>query len=228
MPQRKIMEDRTEIETLLPWYVTGKLSDADVEKVDRYISDHPDLAMQLDLINSERLETTLINEEITVPSSISIDRLMAGMDDAFGPEQKPANINWFRSVWSDISSAFKLPVVQFAGVAAALLIVIQSVSIGVLVQNNKTTGGAYTTASGPETSDSDGIEMLVTFNQSATAIEISNLLEETNGSIVKGPLAGGFYRIKFSIQEKSPEKIDALAKALQARKNIIEFISGVE
>jgi len=228
MPENNNMSERTEIESLLPWYVTGKLSKSETEKVDQYLAAHPGMSMQLDLIEQEKLETTLINEAIATPSATSIDRLMARLDEEFGPEQSPDETSWLQSIWRDIAGAFQMPVIQFAGAAAAVLIIVQAISLGVLLNSNTPGSATYTTASGPESPATSGTVMLVTFKQSATAERISKLLEETNGSIVKGPLAGGFYHVQFNIEPKSPEKVEALVKALETRSDIIDFVSEVE
>lgn len=227
MPENKDMSERTEIETLLPWYVTGKLDRPDVEKVNQYLMSHPEMAMQLELIRQEQLETTLINEAIPTPSATGIDRLMARLDEEFGPDQSSDEVSWLQSIWGDIVGAFQIPVVQFAGAAAAVLIIVQAVSLGVMINSNAP-GSTYTTASGPDAHRVSGTVMLVTFKQSATAENISKLLEDRNGSIIKGPLAGGFYHVKFNIEGVSPEKVDALTKSLETRNDIIGFVSEFE
>ena len=228
MSKEKIMSEqltkKEQIETLLPWYVTGKLSAAERQKVDQYIATNSDKALQLELIQQERLETVLQNEATGLPTSGGIDRLMTRLDIDFGPDKSNSESNWLNTIWADITSAFQKPAMQFAGIAAALVIVLQSVSLGVLVQNNAP-GSKFTTASGPITTRTGGITMLVTFTPQATAGQISKLLEETGGAIVNGPLAGEFYHIRFPITATSLEEIKTLTNRLEGEKNIIAFVS---
>lgn len=221
------MSERTEIETLLPWYATGKLSPCEHEKVDLYLEAHPDMAMQLELIEQERFETTMINEAIATPSTTGVDRLMEQLDEEFGSDKSAAQSSWLKSLWSDMTSALQIPVVQFAGIAAAFLIIIQAVSLGVIINNNPQST-QYTTASGPGTKAGNGIVMLVSFNKSATGGAISKFLQESNGSIVSGPLAGGIYHIKFATNAAKPENVETLANSLEARTDLFDFVSEVE
>ena len=71
--------ERAEIEKLLPWYVTGRLGRADTSKVEIYLSQHPDVLAQLDLIRAERQETVHANAAIGLPPSGMLDRLMASL-----------------------------------------------------------------------------------------------------------------------------------------------------
>ena len=43
------MDEREEIEALLPWFVTGKLAEAERVRVELYLAEHPDVARQVAL-----------------------------------------------------------------------------------------------------------------------------------------------------------------------------------
>ncbi len=70
------MSEQTKIETLLPWYATGKLSAPERQKVEEYLAANPGMKLQLDVIENERLETVMLNEAVGMPTTGGIDRLM--------------------------------------------------------------------------------------------------------------------------------------------------------
>lgn len=107
------------------------------------------------------------------------------------------------------------------------MIIIQAVSIGVIVNNNSQ-GAQYTTASGPDGETGDGVVMLVSFNKSATSGAISKFLEANNGLVFNGPLAGGFFHIKFATKATKPENVEAIVKAMESRKDLFDFVSEFE
>jgi len=71
------MDEREEIEALLPWFVTGKLAEAERVRVELYLAEHPDVARQVALAREESVETIAGAESFGVPSRASFDRLMA-------------------------------------------------------------------------------------------------------------------------------------------------------
>src|SRR5262245_18609764 len=71
--------ERDEIEMLLPWYATGRLTLADKQKVERYAAMHPHMALHIDVVKAEREQTVITNEALALPSAGALDRLMAAV-----------------------------------------------------------------------------------------------------------------------------------------------------
>ena len=67
--------EREEIEMLLPWYVTGNISDDDRARVDSYLADHPEIGRQLELAREEMDETVALNESLGTMPAGALDSL---------------------------------------------------------------------------------------------------------------------------------------------------------
>jgi hypothetical protein len=103
------------------------------------------------------------------------------------------------SVWEKVAGylgGFSPKTLGLAAAAAALLLVAQAATIGVLVTRD--TGVGYETASDPATGPRDGMQILVTLQPGVTAATLTAALVELKGSIVEGPKAGGYYRLKLT------------------------------
>jgi len=68
-----------EIEALLPWYATGRLSPEDRAKVAAALQERADLAGQMRFLEEVRQATIGINEELEVPSDAGWDRIAAAI-----------------------------------------------------------------------------------------------------------------------------------------------------
>ena len=68
-----------ELESLLPWHVTGTLSLDAANEIKRALARSPDLACQLELIRQEQAETVRLNESLATPSARPIARLLAAI-----------------------------------------------------------------------------------------------------------------------------------------------------
>ncbi|MFY8151338.1 MAG: hypothetical protein ACOVOI_04545, partial [Hyphomicrobiales bacterium] len=71
---------RAELELLLPFYATGRISAADKARVEAALAADAELALRLDIIRDDMAETTLLNESLGAPSPRVLDRLMAGVE----------------------------------------------------------------------------------------------------------------------------------------------------
>lgn len=217
-----------DIEMMLPWYVTGTLSEDERARVDRYIADHPEMARQLDLVREELDASIALNEEINPAHSGALDRLLTRIDAEDGPErttQGSSILDWLTG-WLP---AFETPTLRLATVGAAIVIVAQAVIIGSMMTSTAPTTGGYETASGPtEVADDSGTRLLVAFSEKATAEQITSLLDEIDASIISGPRAGGFFEIRIEGSDLTADKADALVSDLEKRSAIVKFVSVAE
>jgi anti-sigma factor RsiW len=207
--------EREEIEKLLPWYVTGRLGRAETSKVESYLSQHPDVLTQLELVRVEREETVRANEAIGWPSSGMRDRLMAAL---------PSTRARLSSRWlSSLVHFFTMPTarrVQWAALVAGLLLLAQAALItSLLVRDGDHT---YQVASGA--SQSHGWSALIAFSDEATASAIARLLVEFDANIVDGPKPGGVYKIRMRALDKSQPTQDALLGKLAERRDVVRIV----
>ncbi len=216
--------EREEIEMLLPWYESGTLETADVERVERYLESHPEMRSQLALIGDERFETTIANEMLGAPSPGALDKLRAAIA-AETPAPSPL-VTAGQSIWQEIARIFTSPTpraVQFAGIAAALVLMLQAGVIGSLWQQPSASPppGGYATASGEE---GRGFAVIVRFAPTATASAIAEALTPLNGQIVSGPKPGGLFEVKFTLEKDSKDAREEIIGKLKANTNSVLLV----
>jgi anti-sigma factor RsiW len=89
---------RHEIEELLPWYATGRLSNRDAERVEQALASDRKLARRYELVRRELAETTRLNAALGVPSARAMEKLFAAInaEEARAPRRRPRPISGTR------------------------------------------------------------------------------------------------------------------------------------
>lgn len=217
--------EREEIEMLLPWYVSGKLDRADFERVEAYLSAHPEMRMQLDLIGDEQHQTITANETLGAPSPGALDRLRAAIAAETPEPSMLAQAG--QSLWQELRSILSSPTpraVQWAGAAAALVLIAQAGIIGSLITPASGPGTTFTTASGPQADAKTGTFVLVRFAPEATSAELAKLLASVKGQIVAGPKPGGLFEVKVSAEKLSNKDRDEIIAKLKSNSKIVTMV----
>jgi hypothetical protein len=227
----RIKNDEKDVETLLPWYEKSTLPDEDARLIEDYLKHNPeDGRRHLELIRDEVSETIEANERAGMPSAAALDRLMASVvaepkrEGAFGRERVGSVLT--RSLGR--GAARWLPA---AMVAACLLILVQGAMLGVLIGYPEGFGGdpgsqaRLTRGVGQPVSDEARV-VLIRFNPTATAKDITTLLNALDVTIVEGPKLGGVYRVRISNKPLPSEQIDSILRQMRERSDIINFVSG--
>ena len=201
----------TELEALLPFHAAGTLSLRDARRIDEALANDPDLARQYAAIQDEYAETISLNESLGAPSARAMQKLFAAIDAEPAPK---ASFNPLMKI-AGFFSSLSPRTLAFAGVAAAVLVLLQAGVIGtVLVKDRK--DGNFQTAAFPAQSAS-GTFGLVRFTPDARAEDITQLLNNYNASIVSGPNAGMF-RVRLGDKALSKQDADQLLTRLQSEK----------
>lgn len=207
---------------LLPWYSTGRLSQEERGRVERYLEAHPEARFQLELIEDERISTVETNESLPVPSRASFDRLMAQVET----ESRGGVIASARAgLLAGLGAWFEgfSPQMRGAMAAAALALVVgQAATIGLMLRD--TTGPVFETVAEHPGAPVAGETVLVAFAPQATAEAINALLVELDASVASGPRAGGIYVLRLS-EEADPEAAIAM---LQERPDVVSFAAPGE
>jgi len=112
----------------------------------------------------------------------------------------------------------------YAGVAAALLVLAQAATIGVLLHGQG--GTSFQTAFGEQGSTVEGSFAMIAFVPDAKAVDASRLLESVNAMVVDGPRAGGFFKVRIGPKDMPKAERDAIIARLAAEKTIIRFVSA--
>src|ERR1700741_1613879 len=84
---KKMLDEPSEIEMLLPWHATGTLNARDARRVEEALARDPELAKQYAVIREEYSETIHLNESLGAPSTRAMHKLFAAIDA--DPAQKP-------------------------------------------------------------------------------------------------------------------------------------------
>jgi hypothetical protein len=210
-------DERSEIELLLPWYVTGRLDAGDAARVETYLAAHPEMRAQLALVHEEQEEAARSNEALGGPSRAAIESVMAEIARERSLGLSPAGL------WDKVSEFLAGPTVmsvRWGAAAAALLILLQAALIGALLTARAP--DRYQTASGPSSAQK-GFTLLVGFTDRATAPDITALLAEYNAQIIDGPKPGGMYRLRLPAPESEPER-QQLVRRLLLRKDVVKIV----
>jgi anti-sigma factor RsiW len=210
------LSEREEIEKLLPWYVMGRLDDADAARVERCLARDPELEKQFRLIRDEHDQSLRGNEAIADRPARNVDRLLADVARRRAPRVAAAP-----SLWDRLQEFFALPplgAVRWAGAAAALLIVVQAGVIGTMVMRQP---GSYAPASGSVATAERGTVALVGFVGGATASAVVDLLAAHGMSILDGPNATGLFTVQIGPATMSEAERDAKIDALRSRGDVV-------
>ncbi len=223
-PTMKPLSEAEEIEAMLPWLVAGTLSRADTTRVTRYLETHPEAAAHVALARDEREAAISGNETIAAPSSANLDRLMASVANTTQPRM--LSVPSPASVWEKVAAfigSFGPKTLGLAAATAALLLVVQAATIGILVKRDA--GSGYQTASGGPTVVIDGVQALVTLQPGITGAQLTAALTELKASVIDGPKAGGIYRIRLAADKTGSANV--IAK-LKTRTEVFSFVGPVQ
>jgi anti-sigma factor RsiW len=221
--ETEVLSEADEIAAMLPWYVTGKISAEDKARVDAYAKAHPEVIGHIALAQDEADVVFADNQKIAPPRA-ALDRLQASL--ASSPRAR------LHAVQASVIDRFGLWLgslgprqLAYAGLAAALVLAVQTASIGSLLSKVQAPGG-YQTASGESASLSKGTFALVAFQPAAPLSTLSAFLADSGYVIVEGPKAGGLYRLRISDKVLSSADNDAALGKLKARADLIAFASA--
>ncbi|MEO1398366.1 MAG: hypothetical protein AAFU56_05805 [Pseudomonadota bacterium] len=215
---------RAEVELLLPWYATGKVSAVEAEEVRRHLEANADLRAQLLAIDDDRLVSIAANEDVAAPSSGAIDRLM---DDLPGVSrlsvQTPATSTLSGLlVW--IEDALRALTPGRLGMAAAGLVglmVLQAGIIGTLVSRPDQSGAVYEVAGGPE---AKGVVLLVRFVTDAPVGEVAKFLEANRAVVISGPETGGVFKVRVGTRDLPKDDQDQIVDRFKEQTSLIRMV----
>jgi Ni,Fe-hydrogenase III small subunit len=216
------LAEADEIEALLPWLVTGKLTRAEEARVNRYFEAHPQTAAHVALARDEQDAAIFGNEEIKGPSSSALDRLMSQV--VATPQVRQFEVPSPASVWEKIASfinGFSPTTLGIAGAAAAVVLVAQAATIGVLMNGAKAPTAGYETASGPAVPAGESIQALVTLQPNVSVGTLTETLKGLKAAVIDGPKAGNVYRLKIAGAKADTQ---ATIARLKARGDVFAFV----
>jgi hypothetical protein len=229
---------------LLPFYVTGKLPFDDVQRIEHALLEDAALRLELDLVEEEQIVTVQANEMRGLPSATSAQRFFDALEaepahaaahEAAAPlatarggttRAATARSATARSLFAWIGERLQTLTARqmaFAGVAAALLLVVQAGLIGTLLGKGRSLFG---TASAPEEGAAALIEgnyAMIAFMPDAKVTDMARVLEASHLRVMDGPRAGGFFRVWIGPKDMPQADQNEIIARLQAEKGVIRF-----
>ena len=220
LSKRKMEQQASEIELLLPWHAAGTLNTRDARRVEEALAREPELARQYAVIREEYTETIALNESLGAPSVRAMQKLFAAIDaepqvtvrpslplsarvSAFVAGLSPRTLAWSASLGA-IALVFQ------AGVIGAVLLKNQSVAYQTA---SLSMNEPITRALGEQTPP----RALVRFVPEARIADITALLDAYQATIVGGA-KGGMFELQFGNKTMTKEEVADLMGRLQREK----------
>jgi anti-sigma factor RsiW len=207
---------------LLPFYATGKLPLADMQRIEVALAGDAALRRELALVEEEQIATVQANEMLGLPSSGAANRFFAAL------EAEPARTTpraLAKDVFAWIGERLQSLAprqMAYAGTAAALLLLAQAGYIGVLLHGES--GEIYRQAS-VDGATGEGSFAMLAFMPEAKAVDVSRLLEAAHAVVVDGPRAGGFFKVRIGAKDMPKADRDAVLARIAAEKTIVRFVA---
>jgi hypothetical protein len=209
---------------LLPFYVTGKLPLADMQRIEQALAGDQALRRELALVEEEQIATVQANEMLGLPSSRAGQRFFAALEAE--PERvTPKALAKDLFAWiGERLQALAPRQMAYAGVAAALLLVAQAGYIGVLL-HGQGGGTSYQTAFGEQGPAGEGTFAMLAFKPDAKAVDVARLLQSVHAVVIDGPRAGDFFKVRLGPKDMPKADRDAIIAKLQSENSIIRYAS---
>lgn len=223
------VQEREDIETLLPWFAAGTLDRKDAARVEKALASDAELSARFDLVREELGETIRLNESLGAPSARAMKTLFEKIDaESPAARTTSASVSLTTRI-SEFIMGLSPRTLAYAGTAAVLAIMLQAgVITGVLM--NERGGDGYRTVAieqGAPAGAVQGSFALVRFAPEANAADITKLLEDQKASIVSGPSAGGIYRVKVAVTGLPKDDLARVLKQLQDNK-AVSFVAPAQ
>jgi anti-sigma-K factor RskA len=210
--------ERQDIEALLPWHAAGTLSRRDSDRVEQALASDRELARRYELVREELNETIHLNETLGAPSARAMEKLFAAID-AEAPVAKKSSFNLTTRLIEFVSS-FSPRALAYAGVAAALALVVQAaVLTSVAVRSPETPAGHVLSSA------HDGSQRaVVRFTANATLADVTRFLDVNKATVVSGPTRSGSYEIQLA--SPMPEAdFTRVIQRMKTESRIVDFIA---
>jgi len=217
---KKLVDEPSEIEMLLPWHAAGTLNARDARRVEEALARDPDLARQYAVIREEYAETIHLNESLGAPSARAMQKLFAAIDGE--PVRKPSLTSRISTGIAQFFSGLSPRTMAWSAGAAALALLLQAGVIGAVLMKGP---ASYQTAS-LSTNEPASLtrdlgagsppRALVRFAPDARMSDISALLENYQATVVGG--ANGLFRLQFGSKAMGKDEAASLMNKLRGEK----------
>lgn len=204
-----------DVEELLPWYVTGRVTREEARGVEAALKTMPDLAAKLAAVQRERDAVARGSEAVEPPPPENLQRLLRQVEKTRQArlstvEAAPSGADWLGAILG------RRLVWQAAFAAACVVIAL----LGVRLYDPSTPPG-FGTAAGITGAEA-GANLVVTFQAAATNADISALLDSLDATIVDGPKPGNAYVLR--LPSADPAHVASAMERLLERKDLVQSV----
>jgi hypothetical protein len=218
---KKMLDEPSEIEMLLPWHAAGTLNARDARRVEEALARDPELARQYAVIREEYAETIHLNESLGAPSARAMQKLFAAIDGE--PVRKPSLTSRISTGIAQFFASLSPRTVAWSAGAAAVALLLQAGVIGAVLMQGQT----YQTASLSVNERSATMtrelgaagtppRALVRFAPDAKMADINALLDNYQATVVGG--ANGLFRLQFGGKSMNKDEVAGLMSKLRGEK----------
>jgi anti-sigma-K factor RskA len=220
---KKMLDEPSEIEMLLPWHAAGTLNARDARRVEEALARDPELAKQYAVIREEYAETIHLNESLGAPSVRAMQKLFAAIDGE--PVRKPSVTSRISTGIAQFFASLSPRTLAWSAGAAAFALLLQAGVIGTVLLGGQT----YQTASlntaeraapAPMTRELAATgtppRALVRFAPEAKMADINTLLDSYQATVLGG--ANGLFRLQFGSKSMSKDEVSGLMSKLRGEK----------
>ena len=234
-----------EARLLLPWYITGKLSEAEHEFVERVLAQHPSLQAEyrdeLAMVGLIRNNASLLQLSTMDSTPQRLDKLMKRIERETRhtespavptqptPLKPPAQV---KPSWADFLRQWIPNATWFtpANAVFATLLVIQAGLLGWFSQSSFTTNPeniyvSATVSEAPTTvAVTKGMTLLVGFRDEAQIQQLRQFLHQWNAHIIDGPDNNDLFRLQVRDVPATDQRSEVILEQMQQDQNVIAFI----
>lgn len=203
-----------DVEELLPWYVTGRVSREEARGIEAALKTMPDLADKLVQAQREREAVSRAAEAVEPPPTEALQRLLQQVETT--RQRRVPRIDQQGEAGGWLKSAMTRSAVWQGAFAAACVAI---VFLGVRLYNPPAAGELGVAGS---INGAAGATLLVIFQPDAKAGDIAALLTGLHATIVSGPKLDGSYVVEVPAGPASD--LNATAASLLSRKDLVATV----
>lgn len=195
------MKTPEDIELLLPFYATGRLTAAERSEVAAALRADPTLRRQLELIEEEAEVARDVSDAVAPLRPESLDGLLAQVS------KEPRKVPWHRQLDAALSRIMG-PSPLVARIAVLALVAVVAVQAVALFQT-RGHGAGFVPATGETAATVSDEIVLVAFDPALTVAEVVALLERAEARVIAGP-AGGIFTLAVTDTDAAIAVLDGL------------------
>ena len=203
-----------DVEELLPWYVTGRISREEARGIEAAMKTMPDLADKLAQVQREREAVARASETVEPAPPETLQRLLQQVETT--RQWRVPRIESHSEAGGWLKAAMGQNAVWQTALAAACVAI---VALGVQLYNVPASDQFGVAAN---INGAGGATLIVTFQPGATAGDIGTLLSSLGAKIVDGPKPGGAFTVELPSNQTTD--VEAATSSLLARKDLVAGI----